>query len=265
MVKRKIVKIDEEKCNGCGQCIPACPEGAIQIIDGKARLVSDLFCDGLGACLGDCPLGAITIEEREAEPYSERKVMERISQQGENVVLAHLKHLKEHGEKGYLAEAITYLKERGIKDPLEKVAAEQTKEPHSCPGAKMMDFRNKKSGLQQWPIQSELVPPNAPYFNETDLLIVADCVPFAYPNFHQDFLKNKSLVIGCPKLDDLESYKQKITEILRLNEIKNVKVIHMEVPCCFALEQIVKEAVESSGKEITITKDIISINGEKIT
>lgn len=276
MSKRKIVKINEEKCNGCGQCIPSCPEGAIQIIDGKARLVSDLFCDGLGACLGECPLGAITIEEREAEPYSERKVIEKIAKQGENVVKAHLEHLKDHGENEYLEEALKYLKEQGLKNPLESSDQPQEKKEFcGCPGAKMIDFREEgeaqpaasseikqKSELRQWPVQLMLVPPNAPYFNQADLLITADCVPFASPNFHDSFLKGKTLVIGCPKLDDIEFTREKITEILKLNEIKSITVVHMEVPCCFGLTRAVEEALKASGKDIPLTKIIISLQGE---
>jgi ferredoxin len=268
-MKRKIIKINEEKCNGCGVCIPNCPEGAIQMIDNKARLISDLFCDGLGACIGHCPEGAITIEEREAEPYDEKKV-----KQGENTIKAHLQHLKEHGETEYLNQALDYLKENDIDIYFEKKEKSETVF-QGCPGSRMLDLRNKKasnnshdnpryeSELGQWPIQFHLVNPNAPYFKGADLLIAADCVPFAYANFHSDFLKNKTIIIGCPKLDDSEFYKEKLTEILKLNKIKTITLVNMEVPCCFGLQNIVEEAIKNSGKIIPLRQTIITIQGEK--
>jgi len=277
-MKRKIIKIDEEKCNGCSLCIPNCPEGALQIIDGKARLISDLFCDGLGACIGHCPEGAIEIEEREAEEYDEKKVMENIVKQGDNTIKAHLEHLKEHGEENYLNQAIDYLKEQNIENPL-KEEIDKPPLPCGCPGSNMIDMRTnekettdeknttnsnikQKSELRQWPVQINLVPVNAPYFEEADLLITADCVPFAYANFHSDFLQNKILLIGCPKLDDIEAYKEKITEILKLNNIRSVTVAIMEVPCCFGLKSAVEEAIKNSGKDIPLEQSIITIQGE---
>jgi NAD-dependent dihydropyrimidine dehydrogenase PreA subunit len=171
MLKRKIIRINEEKCTGCGLCIPNCKEGALQIIDGKARLVSESFCDGLGSCIGHCPQGAITIEERRAEEYDEAK---------------------------------------------------------ACPGSKMMDFKGKgESRLSQWPVQIHLVPVNAPYFEGADLLVAADCVPFAYAGFHEGLLKGKVLLIGCPKLDDAQAYQDKIAQIFRNNKIKSVTCAHM--------------------------------------
>lgn len=220
MVTRKIVRIDEEKCDGCGLCVPACPEGAIQIIDGKARLVSDTYCDGLGACLGHCPKDAITIEEREAEPFDEEAVQ------------AHLE--TEH----HIAAA--------------------------CPSAQVMQFKvPAKSELAQWPIQLTLVPPQAPYLNNADLLIAADCTPFAYPQFHQDLLKGKTILIGCPKLDDVQFYIEKLAQIFSHNNIASVTVAHMEVPCCFGLTYIVKEALSQAGKDIPVEDITISIRGEK--
>ncbi|MFH1269538.1 MAG: 4Fe-4S binding protein, partial [Candidatus Omnitrophota bacterium] len=217
MAQRKIIKIDEAKCNGCGLCIPNCPEGAMQVIDGKARLISDLFCDGLGACVGHCPQGAITIEEREAKEYDERRVMENIVKQGKNVIIAHLKHLKGHNQERYLKEAIDFLKEKNIAIPV-NTGGEHSGHAHgasACPGSKVMDFRGKndtsqkdkaeykaQSELKTWPVQIMLIPPFAPYLNNADLLIAADCVPFAYAGFHQDLLKDKVLLVGCPKLDD---------------------------------------------------------------
>lgn len=271
-MKRKIIKIDNEKCNGCGLCIPNCPEGAIQIIDGKARLISDLFCDGLGACIGYCPQGAITVEERQAQEYDERKVMENIVKQGKNVIKAHLKHLKEHNQHEYLKAAIELLNERGVEIP----------DIHEhgfsgCPGSKIMDFRNKEeavveekpvarnsSQLRQWPVQIMLVPGTAPYLNNADLLIAADCVPFAYADFHEGLLKGKTLLVGCPKLDDTEIYQEKFTQILKNNNIKSITYAHMEVPCCFGLVSIIKSAIEASGKEVPFNEAIISIRGEKL-
>jgi ferredoxin len=280
-MKRKIIQIDQEKCNGCGLCIPNCPEGAIQIIDGKARLISDLFCDGLGACLGHCPQGAITIEEREAERYDERKVMENIIKQGKNVIKAHLKHLKEHNQDDYLKEAIDFLKEKNIEIPLEEKPNydkhRDILEFSGCPGSKVIDFGTKNaqnnqanktskgiSQLRQWPIQIKLVPPFAPYFKDADLLIAADCVGFAYADFHQDLLKGKILLIGCPKLDDVENYKEKFTQIIKNNNIKSITCVHMEVPCCFGLVHIIKEAMDLSGKKIPFKEITIGIKGEMI-
>jgi ferredoxin len=270
---RNIIKIDNEKCTGCGLCIPNCPEGAIQIIDNKARLISDLFCDGLGACIGHCPEGAITVEQREAEPYDEKKVMENIVIQGENTIKAHLIHLKSHGEMKFYNEAVGFLKEHNIPVP-----AEINPEPvHACPGSLARDFREKeppiekdiaenkpelKSQLRQWPIQLKLVPVNAPYFDKADILIAADCVPFSYAGFHEKLLKGKILIIGCPKLDDKQLYLNKLSAIFSGNDIKSVTVVHMEVPCCFGLIKLVENAVDSSGKEIPVKTVEISIKGE---
>jgi ferredoxin len=276
-MKRKIIEIDEKKCNGCGLCIPDCPEGALQIIDEKARLVSDLFCDGLGACIGSCPKGAIKIVEREAEPYQERKVMERIVEQGTNVIKAHLEHLKEHGEEGYLKEAIDYLEEKGIDNPLDGARSEEHPLPCGCPGSAVMDLRDKKgtddkntdsgerreSELRQWPIQLTLAHPGAPYFRDADLLIAADCAAFAYADFHQDFLRGRSLIIGCPKLDDVESYIEKMAEIFKTNNLKSITLVHMEVPCCFGLQHIVERAMELSGKKIPLKTSIITVDGKE--
>jgi len=277
MAKRKIIKIDEKKCNGCGLCIPNCPEGALQMIDEKARLISDLFCDGLGACIGHCSEGAIIIEEREAEKYDEKKVMENIVKQGKNVIKAHLKHLKEHNEAGYLNQAIEFLKERNIKVPKDAVSSAQGPLPCGCPGTMVKDFRPEEksdaqpgeaisiqSQLKQWPVQIKLVPPYAPYLDNADLLIAADCVPFAYADFHSDLLKGKVLLIGCPKLDDAEFYKDKITQILKGRNIKSITCVHMEVPCCFGLVSIVKTAIKASSKDIPFKEVTISIRGEKL-
>ncbi len=272
MATRKIIHIDEGACNGCGLCIPNCPEGAIQVIDGKARLISDLFCDGLGACLGHCPQGAIAIEEREAEAYDEKKVMANIVTQGENVIKAHLEHLKDHGEQEYLAQALEYLKEKSSHGHPDKGHVFS-----GCPGSKMMDLRHKEesqkapaagerpvSQLRQWPVQIMLVPPHAPYFNGADILVAADCVGFAYADFHNDLLKGKILLVGCPKLDDTGVYQEKLAQIIKDNNIKSVTYAHMEVPCCFGLIPVIESAIAASGKKIPFEKITIGIKGEKI-
>ena len=243
MVLRSIIRIEEEKCTGCGLCVPACAEGALKIINGKVKLVSDKYCDGLGACLGECPEGAITIEERETEEFDEAAVNEHLKRE-QTVPAVHPVH---HNH-------------------------------HSCPSAKVMHFeRNRtekeavttpekrESMLSQWPVQLTLLPPTAPFFENADLLIAADCVPFAYANFHSDFLRDKTLVIGCPKLDNAEFYKEKLTEIFKRSNIRSVTVVNMEVPCCFGLYRLVKEALDSSEKNIHLKQEIISIKGDKIS
>ena len=215
-MKRNIVFIDEDKCNGCGLCLPNCAEGAMKIIDGKAKLVDDRFCDGLGACLGHCPQDAIKIIERDALEFDEHEVK---------------KHL-----------AVDFRSEQ-------KTTAGVSK--------------RQSSELRQWPVQLTLVSPQASYFKDSDLLVAADCVPFAYPNFHSDFLAGKSLIIGCPKLDDAEFYVDKLTEILKNNKIKTITLINMEVPCCFGLQHIVEEAVQRAGKILPIRQTVITIRGEK--
>lgn len=281
MAKRKIIKIDDDKCNGCGLCVPNCMEGALQIIDDKARLISDLFCDGLGACIGHCPEGAITIEEREAEPYDERKVMEVIAKQGANTIKAHLTHLKEHGAEAFYEEGISYLKEKGIEVPESHKKEESAMNQGGCPGSRMMNLKKEDkeplenespqptgrqtSELQTWPIQLMLVPPTAPYLKNADLVIAADCVAFAHANFHSDIMKNKVTIIGCPKLDDGNYYTEKLTTIFQNNEIKSVTIAHMEVPCCFGLLEIVKAAIAASGKIVPAAAVNISVKGEVLS
>ncbi len=278
MAKRNIIKIDEDKCNGCGQCMPNCPEGAIQMIDGKARLISDLFCDGLGACIGYCPQSAITVEIREAQEYDEKKVMANIVKQGKNVIKAHLEHLEGHKQDKYLKEAVDYLRKNNMELPLkEKTAA--ASQMHACPGSKMMDFRDKqaqpgavkgvkgsgnKSQLKQWPVQIMLVPPFAPYLSDSDLLIAADCVPFTYADFHEDLLSGKTLLVGCPKLDDVKVYKDKFIEIIKNNNIKSITYADMEVPCCFGLVGGIEEAIAESGKKVPFKEAVISIRGGRL-
>jgi ferredoxin len=252
ITKRKIIKIDEEKCDGCGVCIPSCPEGALQIIAGKARLVKDSFCDGLGACLRDCPQGALTIEEREVAEYDEEGVIAHIKETSPELLEKHLVHLKEHAH-----ELPQHHSHPGI---------------GSCPSAQILSWERGvapvdevrvSSELRQWPIQLHLVPPHAPYFRNADLVLVADCVPFAYANFHRDFLKDKAIAICCPKLDDTSPYMNKITRILQGCDVKSLKVLHMEVPCCFGLVHIAQEALKRSGKDIPFESVEIGIKGSE--
>ena len=278
-MKREIIRIDEEKCNGCGLCVPNCPEGALQIIDGKARLVSDLFCDGLGACIGHCPEGAITIERREADGYDERRVMDNVVRQGENTVKAHLEHLRDHGQHDYMKEAISYLVEKDLGVPEEFRGAAGVVESvpvAGCPGCQVVDYREAgesvdevggapvPSELRQWPVQIMLVPTSAPYLQNADLLITADCVPFAYAGYHRDFLRGKVLLVGCPKLDDAAYYKEKLTEIFKLNDIKSITVVQMEVPCCFGLMKIVKAALAAAEAEVPVENVVIGVKGERL-
>jgi NAD-dependent dihydropyrimidine dehydrogenase PreA subunit len=296
-MKRKIISIDEEKCTGCGQCIPDCPEGALQIIDGKARLVSDLFCDGLGACIGTCPEGAIRVIEREAVPYDEKTVMAAIVQQGAPVIKAHLEHLLGHGEKGLYNEAIEFLIEHTIPIPghdntvaIKKPApAPAPKKPAgigppghaghhpfaSCPGTAAQSIpRTEHTGtrqpmaggtseLRQWPVQLTLLNADASYFDNADLLIAADCVPFAYAGFHDQLLRGRILVIFCPKLDaGIDGYIEKLAAIFSLHAIKSITVARMEVPCCGGVRFVVDKALEKLGKKIPVTEKTITIQGE---
>jgi ferredoxin len=270
-LKRDFIRINEEKCTGCGSCVTGCPEGALQVIDGKARLIGDLFCDGLGACIGDCPEGAIEIETREGEPYDEHTVMGNIAKAGPNVIKAHLQHLKGRGQEDLLDEALDFLKENNIEIP------DYEEEPMACgcPGSMMLDLRKSDnqrheqvmstSELGNWPIQLQLLNPNAPYLKNADLLLAADCAPFAYANFHQRFIKGKVLIIFCPKLDrTIEEYVDKLSEVFTKQEIKSISIVHMEVPCCSGLGIIVQRALEKAQKNIIIKDYTISINGQII-
>lgn len=271
MVKRKIIKIDEDKCNGCGECIPNCHEGALQVIDNKVRLISDLFCDGLGNCLGHCPTDALTIIERDAEPYDEKKVIEKMIPMGMNTLKAHLEHLKDHSETNYLNQALEVLKEKGIESPINIEEGDKMNHGQGCPGAAVREIKTKnnssnngkqESALAQWPVQLTLLPPQAPFFENSHLLISADCVPFANASFHSKLLNGKSIVIGCPKLDDIESYEEKLTEIFKNNKIKSVTVAIMEVPCCHGLLSITEEAISKSGKKIPLIQETVGVNGD---
>ncbi len=270
-MKRNIITIDEKKCNGCGLCIPNCPEGAIQIIDDKARLVSDLMCDGLGACLGHCPQGAISVIEREAEPYDERKVMSNIIKQGPNTIKAHLIHLKEHGETAYLNEAIKYLQENGIEVP--KASDESSsKHPSGCPGARSMSFQKtsdtvteapRGSELSHWPIQMHLISPESHHFQNSDMVLAADCVAFSFGDFHSKFLKGKTLAIGCPKLDEnQEIYLEKLINLIDIAKINTLTVVIMQVPCCSGLLNIARKAVAAASRKIPLKCVVISLQGD---
>ncbi|EEG78769.1 ATP-binding protein [Dethiobacter alkaliphilus] len=236
-MKRQIVRIDENKCDGCGQCIPACAEGALQIVNGKARLIEDKLCDGLGECLGNCPQDALIIEERDADAFDEEAVE---------------KHLEEQKKTQ---------------------AQEQQPLGCGCPGTMARTMAPKKdakpvtaegetpSELGQWPVQLKLVNPAASYFKNADLLVAADCAPFAYADFHKDFLSGRALAIGCPKLDDAMSYVEKLAEIIRVNNLNSITVAHMEVPCCSGLISIVREAVKRAGVDIPVQTVKISLDG----
>jgi len=232
MVLRNIIKIDEEKCDGCGLCVTACTEGAIEIIDGKAKLISETYCDGLGACLGHCPRNAITIEQRETAGFDEQATKDHLTGQ--------------------------------------KTARTQTS--FICPGLTAKQLRPKadlpqqpnaavSSQLAHWPVQLKLVSPHAPYFADAELLLVADCVPFAMSDFHTIFLKDRSVVVGCPKLDDAAFYIGKLAQILKINNLNSLTVVHMEVPCCSGLTYIARQAITLSGSNITFDDVTIDLQG----
>lgn len=243
---RKIVEIDQDKCNGCGLCVPSCAEGAIKMINGKAVLSADNLCDGLGACLGECPQDAIRIIERDADEFDEAEVEKHLKESGKAPAASH-GHLgqgqHEHGGHG-----------------------------GGCPGSRAMSFEkpagiaqesgSRQSMLGQWPVQLHLVSTTAPYFQEADLLIAADCVPFAYADFHKDFLAGKAVVIGCPKLDDNQFYTQKLTELFRNSTVKSITVMKMEVPCCGGIAIAARQALAASGKDIPYKEVTVGIRGE---
>ncbi len=237
---REIVKIDEEKCNGCGLCVPSCAEGAIKIVNGKARLIADNLCDGLGACLGDCPEDAITIVRREADEFDEMAVEEHLQTEGRPVPAA---HGPAHAPGGGCPSARVMNLDQQPPAPVQEAGARQ-------------------SQLRQWPVQMHLVPPTAPFLQNADLLLAADCAPFAYADFHKDFLEGKALLIGCPKLDDGQAYLEKLTAMLKGNNIQRLTVIHMEVPCCTGLIAIARQAIAASGKEVPLETIRIGIQGD---
>ncbi len=234
---RKIVKIDEDKCNGCGACIISCAEGALKIIDGKAKLISEKYCDGLGNCL-DCPQGAISIEEREAEEFDEEAVEQ---------------HLQPEKVEDKLPAAVLLPASSSLKSRLKR-RAPAVETPKTT----------VRSRLGHWPVQLTLVPPTAPFLKGADLVLAADCVPFAYAGFHQDFLgDNTALLVACPKLDDFQAHQKKLNEILKQSGIKSLTVLHMEVPCCSGLVHMAKQAILASGNVVPFRDITISIRGER--
>ena len=237
---RRIIQIDEEKCNGCGACAAACHEGAIAMVDGKARLMRDDYCDGLGDCLPHCPTNAITFVEREAAPYDEAAVKAN-------------------------------MKANGLKHTGRCPGSQSRVLSHGCPGQAAMSLQTTaaelpntpavaQSQLRQWPVQIKLVPIKADYFDGARLLIAADCTAYAYARFHEDFIRNKITIVGCPKLDSID-YSEKLTEIIKQNDIKDVTIVRMEVPCCGGLEMAAKKALQQSGKFIPWQVKTITIDG----
>ncbi|GFO54102.1 4Fe-4S ferredoxin [Geomonas sp. Red276] len=241
---RKIVHIDQDKCDGCGLCVPSCAEGAIKIVDGKAQIAADNLCDGLGACLGDCPQDAITIIEREADAFDEEAVEKHLHTQPQAAAPQKPAPAPHHAGHGGC--------------PGSRVAsfAPAPSAAPAAPGAK------QQSQLAQWPVQLHLVPVSAPYFQDADLLITADCVPFAYADYHRDFLAGKAVVVGCPKLDDNNAYRDKLTELFRVSSIKSITVLRMEVPCCGGIVMAARQALAASGKEIPFKEVTIGIRGD---
>ena len=256
-VKRNIIKINEELCNGCGLCAKGCHEGALQIIDGKARLISELYCDGLGACLGDCPMNAISVEMKEVEAYDEIAVIKRIIPKGDKVLEAHLQHLKNHGEMNLLQQGIQYLKDNDIPVP----ALTQPQPQNVIPVSQMSAFKPMSVSIN-WPVQLHLINPQSGVFNNADLLLVADCVAYANPKLYSELLVGKKLAIACPKLDvNKESYVNKLIQMIDDSKINSLTVAIMEVPCCGGLIRLVEMAMEKATRKIPMTKVVVKIRG----
>jgi NAD-dependent dihydropyrimidine dehydrogenase PreA subunit len=311
-MKRDIIQIDEEKCTGCGECIPNCHEGALQMIDGKARLISDLMCDGLGACIGHCPEGAIEIIQREAQPYDEIAVIKEMVTKGKNTVIAHLSHLKDHHEFGFLKQGVRWMQEN--KDQIDFDVDEVTSIVHNgtqerpkeapsacgcgshdeghhdhhhaqseihnimtgggCPGSAAKEINKPESAsatntgdapseLRQWPVQMHLINPAASYFQNSDLLLAADCVAFSMGNFHNKALKGKSLAIACPKLDsNTEVYIEKLVSLIADAKINTITVMKMTVPCCGGILQMAQIALQRATRKVPIKSITVDINGD---
>jgi len=235
---RQIITIDEELCNGCGACVPSCAEGAIRIVDGKAKLVSERYCDGLGACLGECPRGALSFETREAEEFDEE------------AAVAHVKSIDReagHSHAGHVCPSACVI------DRTREIATNSARDAEGVP-----------SELRTWPVKLYLVNPSAPYFENADLLIASDCVPFAFGAFHSEMLRGKTVVCGCPKFDDADIYVRKLTEILRLNNIRSITIVQMEVPCCAGISQLARLAVRESEKDVPVETVTISLEGDVV-
>ncbi|MFZ5939572.1 MAG: ATP-binding protein [Bacteroidota bacterium] len=293
-MERDIIKIDEELCNGCGLCIPNCQEGALQLIDGKARLVSELMCDGLGACIGFCPEGAIEIERREAEAYNETAVIAEMAGKGKNLVTAHLKHLADHSQEEYLREGLAWLEKNsstltfdageiistftkpkpGTAFTISRMAEQHEDAACGCPGSASRELKQNQevrkefsgeigSELRQWPVQFHLINPSASWFRDADVVLAADCAAFSFGDFHRKFIRNNSVIIACPKLDTgKERYLSKLVQLIDETKINTIRVVMMEVPCCGGLLQLVKQALEYSERKIPVKASIISIQGE---
>ncbi|MCL4505582.1 MAG: 4Fe-4S binding protein [Chloroflexi bacterium] len=278
-VRRQIITIDEEKCDGCGACVPSCAEGALQIVNGKARLVKESFCDGLGACLGECPQGALRVLDLEVDAYDETAVLSFLQETTPDRVEQHVAHLNVHGivssynpaPLGVAAcpsvEMRTWDDARTkARDSSQSSVVNRRSVAGGQPTAAIPLFAaseepvapRQRSELGQWPVQLHLLPLQAPFFHDADLYLIADCVPFAYPNLHADFLKDHAVAVGCPKLDDGRAYIAKLTQILRNNDIRSLRVVRMEVPCCGGLEYIARQALEVSGKDIPL--DSVTVN-----
>lgn len=286
---REIVKIDEELCDGCGLCVPNCHEGALQIIDGKARLISELMCDGLGACLGHCPQDAITIEKREAEEYDEVAVISQMIDSGKATVFAHLKHLQDHDETAYLNQALSYIKANRENMPFEikevhellhggtEKRSSQQNGSGGCPGSAAASFSaaglrmaeptgEMPSAITQWPVQLHLINPAASYFQGADLLVAADCAAFAHGDFHRKFISGKKMVIACPKLDQgRDIYIQKFIRLIDESKVNTITVVIMEVPCCGGLISMVQTAISQAGRNVPVKVAVVSIRGEVLS
>ncbi|MCK5487798.1 MAG: 4Fe-4S binding protein [Desulfobacterales bacterium] len=245
---RKIIEIDEELCDGCGNCVPSCAEGALQIVDGKARVIADIYCDGLGACLGECPMGALKILEREADEFDEEAVEK---------LLARQKQKEQTRETPVLSGGCPSARLQSFASP------ESSSAPSPCQEAnKPAAFEETESALSHWPVQIMLVPPTAPFLKGADLLVLADCVPVAFPTVHRDFLKGKAVMMGCPKFDDAQHYIEKFAQICKQSGIKSITAVVMEVPCCSGLPIIVKKGMELSGEQIPMEEVVISTRGQ---
>ena len=278
-MQRQIIRIEADRCDGCGKCLSGCPEGALQLIDGRARVVSESTCDGLGACVKECPRDAIVVEVREAAPYSERETLERILLQGEATLLAHLRHLHEHAQTAYLNEALGMLRERSL--PIPEYQAVQ---PKACPGSTHRalpvvgptptqssglntETHTSREGLQSqlshWPIQLHLIRPQNPVFAGQAVLLAADCVAFALPDFNQKYLPGKRLAVACPKLDqNQEIYLTKLVSLIDDAQIASLEVLIMEVPCCGGLLRLAEAAAQQSKRGISVGLTIVGLDGE---
>jgi len=241
---RKIIEIDDILCNGCGQCVPSCAEGALEIVEGKARMIAEKYCDGLGACLGDCPTGALRIIEREADDFDEQAVEELLHAKG-----ASEKSVETQPHAGCLSARIQTFQ------PISPCQAANKPKGNLATG-------DSGSALTHWPVQIRLVPPTAPFLKNADLLVAADCTPIAYPNFHRDLLQGKVVMMGCPKFDDAESYVRKFSEIFEAAQVKSLTVAIMEVPCCANMRHIIREAMQRTGKDIPVEEIVVSARGE---